>query len=97
MSESCPYARLTANSATPVVIAGAGQGTLITVNVNSKGAAGNICTIYDDITNTSGHEMAIIDTTVPTAGLVYDAAFTRGLCAVLNGGATAADITVTFK
>lgn len=92
MNTSKYYANLAAN-ATTVIQAGAGR--LHSVLINTIGATGNVCTIYDN-TAGSGTKIATIDTTIAAAPpRIYDVEFKTGLTVVIGTG-TAADITVTW-
>jgi hypothetical protein len=98
MSQSAGWKHLNASSATAVTLAGTASqtalGCLRRVTINTAGAASNTLTLYDSF-DTSGTVIAVIDTTVVT-GREYRLVFSRGLAAVLNGGATAADLTVVW-
>jgi hypothetical protein len=72
-----------------------GAGILHAITVSTKGATGNIATVYDN-TAGSGTVIAVIDTTAGPATLVYDVAFTTGLTIVTATG-TAADLTVAWR
>ena len=69
-----------------------GRGILTAIVINTKGSAGNTCTVYDN-TAASGTVIAIIDTTAAIGTLLYDCFVTNGVHVVLATGG-AADITV---
>lgn len=73
----------------------ASPGTLHGLTINTKGATGNIATVYDSLAG-SGAVIAIIDTTANVGQVILDVAFTIGLTVVVGTG-TAADITVAYK
>lgn len=72
-----------------------GAGVLHAVCINTKGAASNTVTIYDN-TASSGTTIGIIDSTVLLGCFTYDAAFGTGLRVVIGTG-TAPDITFTYR
>ncbi len=83
-----------ATNATTVVKSGAG--TLVRIVINSKGAAGNTATLYDN-TAGSGTRIGTLDTVNGViASLDYGSAFTTGLTVVTATG-TAADLTVVYR
>ncbi|MGH9208640.1 MAG: hypothetical protein ACRD1G_19165 [Acidimicrobiales bacterium] len=69
-----------------------GSGVLHAVVINTRGATGNLLTLYDGA-STAGSVLAVIDTTAAVGSLRFDAAFLVGLFAVLAVG-TAADLTI---
>lgn len=72
-----------------------GPGVLHAVALNTKGAAANTLTLYDN-TAASGTVIAVIDTVnLNTNMLLYDVAFAIGLTAILATG-TAADVTISW-
>lgn len=83
---------LLANATTQVKT---GSGVLHTLCINTKGAASNTVTVYDN-TASSGTIIATIDTTIAPGCYAYDAAFGTGLRIVIATG-TAADLTVTWR
>jgi hypothetical protein len=88
------YYNLAVSSATPVVLK-YGPGTLDRVIINKKGASGNTLTIYD---NTSAFTVvAAIDTETTIGSLNYGIDLYTGLTIVLNGGASAADVTIVYN
>lgn len=90
--EGNAYLNITANTAGTTVKTG--QGTLVAVMINTKGASGNVVTFYDN-TAASGTKIATIDTTSSLTYLPYNAAFTIGLTVVMATG-TPADITLMY-
>jgi len=75
----------------------AGSGVLHTINVNTP-VAGQVITIADATTGTSGKTIAAITcvaTTAPVAPYIYDVAYATGLWIINTTGA--ADITVAYK
>lgn len=91
-AEGNSYLNVTANTAGTTIKSG--QGTLVAVMINTKGASGNVLTMYDN-TAASGTKIATIDTTASLTFLPYNAAFGTGLTIVLATG-TAADLTFTY-
>ena len=93
LTEGGNYTHLAANASTDNIVAGAG--VLINVVINTKGATANTLTLYDDLLHgTSGHIIAVIDTTANTGVLNYDVRLVRGLSATMATG-TAADVTIS--
>ncbi len=72
-----------------------GAGILRRIAINTKGAASNTATIYDNIAG-SGMVIAVIDTTASISTLEYSLVFSTGLTVVTAAG-TAADITVIYE
>ncbi len=94
MSVSIPaynYTNLAANATTLIRT---GRGILHNVNINTKGAASNVITVYDGI-DANGTKIATIDSTVTYGPLNFDVTFSTGLTIVIATG-TAADITVAW-
>lgn len=91
-AEGANFLNVTANTAATTIKTGAG--TLVAVMINTKGASGNVLTMYDNTTN-SGTKIATIDTTASLTFLPYNAGFSTGLTIVLATG-TAADLTFTY-
>ncbi len=87
------FLRLAANTVGVAVLAAAGE--LHRVVINTKGATGNVLTLYDNASAASGTIIAVIDTTDSTPRQ-YDVHVANGIYAVLATG-TAADITLTFE
>ncbi|HEV3262053.1 MAG TPA: hypothetical protein VG013_34700 [Gemmataceae bacterium] len=77
---------------TTVVKSGAGY--LHSIAINTKGASGNVATVYDNTTG-SGTVIAVIDPTANLQTLLYDVQFSTGLTIVTATG-TAADLTVSY-
>ena len=72
-----------------------GAGVLHSIVINTKGAAANTLTVYDNTTG-SGTVLAVIDTVnLSTNALLYDVAFTTGLTVVSATG-TGADLTISW-
>lgn len=70
---------------------------LKSVTINTKGAAANVLTIYDNAAgDTSGTVIAVIDTVTPAMPLLYDVLTLVGLSFTLATG-TAADVTVAWE
>lgn len=71
---------------------------LKSVTVNTKGAAANLLTLYDNAAgDTSGNVIAIIDTVnLVQPNFPYDVLTTSGLSATLATG-TAADVTICWE
>ena len=91
--EAGQYFHLNANSATAIVLSTTAC-TLGNVNLNTAGGSSNVCTIYDGIT-TAGTVVAVIDMTQVTSGSrLFAIMLKTGCCVVLNGGASAGDITI---
>jgi hypothetical protein len=72
-----------------------GAGVLHSITVNTRGATGNVLTLYDN-TAASGTKIATIDTTAAVGAILYDVAFSTGLSIAMANG-TAADITVSYR
>jgi hypothetical protein len=70
-------------------------GSLFSVTINTKGAASNVLTLYDN-TAASGTVLAVIDTTSQITVLDYYLDFAVGLSYALATG-TAADVTISFS
>src|SRR5688500_8555384 len=69
-------ANITTNTTTAVK---AGAGALVRIVINTKGAAANVATIYDN-TAASGTKIGILDTVNGTIGSIeYGCAFATGL------------------
>lgn len=83
------YTHLNTNSGSAVTVK-TGRGQLTLVSINTKGAAGNTLTLVD-----GSNTIAVIDTTLAIGTLLYDTPFYTNLQATLNGGATAADVTIS--
>lgn len=89
-----PFVRIATNTTTNGIKSGAG--ILHKVVINTKGAAANTLTLYDNTTAT-GTVIAIIDTVnINSQALLYDLAFATGLSAITATG-TAADITIVYR
>lgn len=86
------YTNIAANGTTT---AKSGAGVLHSVTINTKGAASNVLTLYDN-TAGSGTKIATIDTTVAFGTILLDVVFSTGLTAVLGTG-TAADVTLAYR
>lgn len=71
---------------------------LKSVTVNTKGAAANILTLYDNaLGNNSGNVIAVIDTVnISSQTLFYDVLTRKGLAAIMATG-TPADVTIVFE
>jgi hypothetical protein len=67
---------------------------LHSITINTKGAASNTLTVYDNTTG-SGTKIAAIDTTAQTQTLFYDIICRTGITVVSATG-TGADITVSW-
>ena len=87
----CAVLNLLANATTLVKT---GEGVLVSITINTKGATGNTLKIYDGLT-ASGTLLATIDTTASIGTLTFNAKFSTGLCIVIATG-TAADVTVSY-
>lgn len=88
------YTHISANTA-GVAIGTAGQSTrLRSININTKGAASNVLTIYDG-SSTGGTVVAVFDTTVSFGTFLFDLTLLGGLFVVLATG-TPADITIAW-
>lgn len=72
-----------------------GAGVLHTICINTKGAAANVATVYDN-TAGSGTVIAVIDTTAQVNCQYYDARLQTGLTIVTATG-TPADLTATYR
>jgi hypothetical protein len=91
--ESNSFSNLLANATTTVK---SGAGTLVGININTKGASANTLTIYDN-TAGSGTKIGTVDTVNGVIGHIpFKAAFATGLTVVIATG-TAADITVIYR
>lgn len=89
---SFSYSTILANSS--VQVKGTG-GVLHGVTINTKGAAANTLTLFDN-TACSGTVIGVIDTTGASTSLSYDLQFNVGLCATVATG-TAANLTITYR
>lgn len=69
-----------------------GSGVLHTLNVNTKGAAASVVTIYDGVDNT-GAVLAIIDSLNQVGCYTYDMTVVTGIYITATG---TPDLTVTF-
>lgn len=87
------YLNVAAGTVTTPIKSGAG--TFASVTINTKGAASNTLTFYDN-TAGSGTKIATIDTTSAQVTLNFNVAFAIGLTAVSATG-TGADYTVSFR
>lgn len=87
------YTHISANTA-GVQVGPAGTIRLHAVNINTKGAASNLLTLYDG-TSTAGAVVAVFDTTVSFGTFQYNVTLQVGLFAVLATG-TAADLTISW-
>lgn len=93
MATNDPFLNVAAGTATTTVKTGAG--TLVRIVINTKGAASNTLTVYDNTTN-SGTKIAIIDTTAAVGNFEYGVACAIGItCASATG--TGADYTVVYR
>jgi len=87
------YRNITTNTTTTVK---SGAGTLVRIVINSKGAAANTATIYDNVA-ASGTRIGTLDTVSGAlASIEYGCAFATGLTIVTATG-TAADLTVVYR
>jgi hypothetical protein len=87
------YRNITTNTTTAVK---SGAGTLVRIVVNTKGAAANTATLYDNLAG-SGTRIGTLDTVNGAiASIEYGCAFATGLTIVTATG-TAADITVVYR
>lgn len=91
MAKNITYKNLAANGTTTLV---AGPGTLVAVNINTKGATANTLDIFDN-TAGSGTKIGHWDTTVQPQSFYLECSFAIGLTVVIAAG-TAADITLTY-
>jgi hypothetical protein len=89
-----PYATYTNINANGTTVIRTGRGVLVGVTINTKGAAANTATVYDN-TAGSGTVIGVIDTTSALGMLPYGAQFNTGLTVVMATG-TQADITVIW-
>ena len=87
------YTNLAANATTNAIKSGAG--VLIGISINTKGATGNILTVYDGLTAT-GTEIGIFDTTANVSFIPLNAKFLTGLSVIMGTG-TAANITLVWR
>ena len=94
------FTHLNANGTTVLSAPQAGVGSayafLHSITINTKGAAANICTVYNNSAG-SGDVIAVLDTVngqIQT--MFYDVKCPAGLTIVLATG-TAADITVAWR
>lgn len=87
------YTHISANTA-GVQVGPAGTIRLHAVNINTKGAASNVLTLYDG-TSTAGTVVAAFDTTVSFGTFQYNITVKVGLFAVLATG-TPADLTISW-
>lgn len=89
------YTHISANTA-GVQVGPAGSIRLHAVNINTKGAASNLLTLYDG-TSTAAPAVvvAVFDTTVSFGTFQYNVTLKAGLFAVLATG-TAADLTISW-
>jgi hypothetical protein len=93
------YKHANANNAA-IVVCKYGPGTWHGLTLNTVGAANNLLTIYDDITIVAGSVISVINTNnANLSGLSFPNGvdFTRGFGYVLNGGLTAADVTLVYE
>lgn len=84
------YTHIAANTAGTLIRTG--RGVFSEVTINTKGATGNLLTVYDG-TSTGGTVIASIDTTVAVGSFLYDVRVEVGIYVVLASG-TAADLTI---
>jgi hypothetical protein len=84
------YKNITANGTTVVK---SGPGILHGITVNKLGSASTL-QIFDN-TAGSGTLIGTLNTAVAQASLIYDVAFSVGLCVVL-AGTTAPDVTLSY-
>ncbi len=91
MAKNITFKNLNANATTTLV---SGPGTLVAVNINTKGAASNVMDIYDN-TAGSGTKIAHFDTTIQPQSFYLECSFAVGLTVVIGTG-TAADVTLTY-
>lgn len=87
-SPSSSYNHITTNTTTSVK---ASPGTLVSVIINTKGAALNTATIKD-----GSAIISVIDTTVQPGSFIFNCTFATSLSVVTATG-TAPDITVVFQ
>jgi len=80
---------------TPQATNQSSQAVLHTISINTKGAASNTISVYNDVTAVAANLIAVIDSTSAVQSLFYDAICNNGLTVVLATG-TAADITVSW-
>jgi hypothetical protein len=83
------FKNIEANATTNVLTS---RGILSRVVINTAGAAGNTCTLYDDPATTN-NKLATIDTTTGVGVLIYNIALANGLTVVTATG-TAAKLTI---
>jgi hypothetical protein len=89
MFPGCSYSHISTNATTVVK---SGPGVLHSITINKLGAT-NTATVYDN-TAGSGTVIAVINDAVAQVSLIYDLAFSIGLC-VVTSGTTAPDLTVS--
>jgi hypothetical protein len=92
---SANYAHLAANATVNVA---KNPCTLYSVTINTKGAASNTLTLYDNASAGSGTIIAVIDTTAGPSSYQFGATgiqLGNGLTAVMATGTTA-DVTIAF-
>jgi hypothetical protein len=94
------YRHAAANSALIVVLK-YGPGTLHGITLNTVGAANNIMTFYDNTVIAAPSVIAVVNTNNANLSQmnfgVSGLDFYTGLGYVLNGGLTAADVTILFE
>ena len=94
---SCGYKFTNVAAGTATTTFKVGGGTLHGLNINTKGAASNTLTLYDN-TAGSGTKIATLDTTASLGAIISFGAgidFATGLTAVSATG-TGADYTVVY-
>lgn len=73
-----------------------GPGILGGVTINTDGTSTDILTLYDGF-DTNGTVMGVIDASIAASpDRIFNANFQYGLIAVLSGGGTASDLTITY-
>ena len=92
MAQSFLAAHITTNATTVVK---ASSAVLHTITINTKGATGNIATLYNDPATTN-NPLAVIDTTSNVGTLYFDIVLPLGLTIVTATG-TAGDLTISYE
>jgi len=95
MADANSYLNVAAGTATTT--AKAAPGILIGISINTKGAASNTLTMYDNASAASGTKIATIDTTVSAGFYNFGGVYFRNGLTLISATGTGADYTVIYQ
>lgn len=95
MADANSYLNVAAGTATTTVKAA--PGILVAIVINTKGAASNTLTVYDNASAASGTKIATIDTTTAVQSLNFGGVYFRNGLTLISATGTGADYTVIYQ